>query len=77
MSRELTPYEKRLLDIIRKINLTSGDPARTVAISVQAGNMPIRTVRWWLNRLEKVGAVQRRSPCTGYYVPGVWGELAA
>lgn len=68
MTRELTPYEQWLLNIVRDINNRTGEPAKSIAIAVQAGNVPQRTVQWWLRRLETAHAVTRRSPKTGYFV---------
>jgi len=45
-------------------------PVRTVAISVQTG-IPERTVRYWLNQLERLGIIRRVDQRKGWILAAI------
>lgn len=68
----LAPFEERLLQVIGHVSRRSGGlPARTAAICSELGHAnSVRTIQWYLQRLETRGHISRVSKKTGWRIQG-------
>jgi DNA-binding IclR family transcriptional regulator len=69
MTRDLSPFEQRLLKIIEDLNRCTLRPVPTRTIADLAGGIPVSTTRRLLSSMEKANAITRITPKTGWVLP--------
>jgi hypothetical protein len=63
-------FERQVMGMVRWLGRRCGRPARTRLIAELLGR-PVRTVRWWLRRMEQQGMVCRPAgPKSGWAAAG-------
>lgn len=61
----LLPFADVILRLLARLSGRARRPVRTIDLSARTG-AALRTLRWYLARLEAAGLVTRRSPKSGW-----------